>query len=806
MQLLSTLRRYYYLPFKLILFFGLVHANDQQLPLEVLPNQADLVNAIPAEQLALFQEHIKKQMDDNALLINSAINASLEQLNMIHMMLSVLSNIIEDEKIPVHPSSLNFIKEISHVVQFIQKDKHININPHIAFHLLRINHSIMRNVIACLKNKPFTPSFLELMAKINEKPIDNLTQEHLKKGLVINSKLFERFKRAVDNVGLSKFNILCRRLDNTIGQFEREHDVLRRSTGTLCGISAITLFNWYFCPDFFQRNAPSLIQNALGETPLYESGTLRNADELGIVGKLAVALREHHHQTVGFLSISSALTYGYLYEEYQKKFLPFISKWYHAARNYGLGGAYKKEAFKVLDIIGSDVTFDDLIGMEEVKNQFEEILKYLEGPESLDRINATPPKGILMSGPTRSGKSFAAMALCGEYFRRMKRKGETPKNFKFLPITYSDFKEYGIEGVLKLVRTCAPCIVFIDEIDLLDLQRKGQNERLSEFLISMSGALAKIDPKNQIIIIAATNRPQHLDDALVQPGRFGKRILLDYPSHAHRKEFFKRKLNKLSLDIDFFDLDSLGYRTEGASYGALEMALSSAVLKAHLRNQGVTQEHLEAAIDECVHRIAANNDHVIPPHEKEILAAHFAGHALGLMLLDSYTKVAMVSIQPVVPIIKEKIMGMHLYQDQEMEEPKMKYGTIATYKQEESVRLETREEKLKNICYLVAGFVAEELLVGSCGYSCHHEDTQRALSIAQSITFEGLDPNSRTLPKEAKNKRFIAAEKLVEECKEKMRQLFTPHTRELQLLVTALKERPVLNAAEITQILHSSNK
>lgn len=739
-----------------------------------------------------------------AEMAEKTITDSLEQLNMIHMMLSVLSNIINNEKIPVQPGALDFIKEASYYVQQIQHERFIEMDFSVAVSLLEVNQRIMKNMIDCLNNRKFQHSFLELMTAESKRGPVSLSPATLHKSSKANKELFEKFKSKVDDIGLSKLNKFFRRLDNTIGKFSRDHAVVDR--GLLGGsiVTLGTLLYWRLYNDSFEKTFPWLHKNVFGPAPIFDIDThgnrVYNYANFKIIGKIDATIEQHWRQSIPLITIFGLFASSRLSDEYTKNFAPWFAKKATWLFNTLKGGAYIKEALKAADV-ASDITFDDLVGTEEAKEAFKAVLKYLEGPEPFDRINAAPNKGWLIVGPTRSGKSRLIQALCGEIAARQKARGQTPDEFKFLPITIADINQYSISHLLDLVKKCAPCIVFIDEIDLLDLQRKGQNDRLSQFLTSMSGALDRVDPKNQVIIIGATNRPQHLDKALIQPGRFGKIISLEYPTHENRKEFFRRKLDKLSLDIQFFDLDALAHRTAGASYGALEMAVGTAVLKARLHNQGVTQQHLEAAIDECVHHILDNCRHVVPEHEKEILAAHFAAHALILSLIETDLKISMVSLQAVTPEIKERMMGIHLYQEHEMEEPKLSFGTIATYNEHETINLQTKESKLNTIRYLLAGFIGEELLVGSCGYSCHKADMEQALAIAQSITFEGIDPKSQTLSKTAKAKRFAAAEELLEMCKAEIRELLSANIDTLRTVSDTLKERKSLNSTELAEVI-----
>ena len=171
------------------------------------------------------------------------------------------------------------------------------------------------------------------------------------------------------------------------------------------------------------------------------------------------------------------------------------------------------------------------------------------------------------------------------------------------------------------------------------------------------------------------------------------------------------------------------------------MLIDNALLKARIRNESLTQKHIDEILEEDVYHIIPNNTKLIPQHEKEIVSAHIAGQAITLTLLNINTKLSKATIKQVMTDIKEEAMGMHLWGDKDKKEQKrFEYGKLFTHHEQDSINLSSRDEKIKLCTYHLAGFVGEEILLGSCGYSCHaEEDKSNALKIAQSIVLEGLD-------------------------------------------------------------------
>ena len=228
----------------------------------------------------------------------------------------------------------------------------------------------------------------------------------------------------------------------------------------------------------------------------------------------------------GLLPLKCVLLWCYgedLNKKWSYDIKPEITKKVKAFHYRLMGGAYIARADK-LDEIKAEVTFDDLVGLDHVKEYFKLLVDYLENPEMYDRRKLTPQKGCLLVGPTRTGKTHSVSALHGEIKRMLKRTGQPGKfSFMEIPAVYLNDPDIGIRRLIYMLQANAPCIAFIDEIDLINLQRTGKNIELSEFLTALSGILDETDPQKQVILIAATNKPESLDTALRQPGRFGKR-------------------------------------------------------------------------------------------------------------------------------------------------------------------------------------------------------------------------------------------------------------------------------------------
>ena len=281
-----------------------------------------------------------------------------------------------------------------------------------------------------------------------------------------------------------------------------------------------------------------------------------------------------------------------------------------------------------------DITLDDprLIGLESQIKQMRNIVQYIADPESYDRSNSNLEKGILLTGPSRSGKTLLAEAVGGTRNEIQRAKGDS-KRFKFSTIKWDDIRwtPDGIKTIIKDAKADAPKVLFIDEIHNLPLQTKdGAGEVLTQFLTMTEVLLGE-----SVIVLAATNRVYLLDDALLKPGRFGLVINFEEPTFANRKKFFEVYFKENAIDAREFDIESLARQTAGASYGDLVSLFKNARFAARQDGRSVNQNDFLQKIYRQIYRIQL--DRVLPLNddEKRLIAVHQAGHAFLYMLYES---------------------------------------------------------------------------------------------------------------------------------------------------------------------------
>ncbi len=290
------------------------------------------------------------------------------------------------------------------------------------------------------------------------------------------------------------------------------------------------------------------------------------------------------------------------------------------------------------------VTFADVAGADEAKEELEEVVEFLKQPKKFTEIGAKIPKGVLLFGPPGTGKTLLARAIAGE--------AEVP----FFSISGSDFVEMfvgvgasRVRDLFEQAKKSAPCIVFIDEIDAVGRQRGaglggGHDEReqtLNQLLVEMDG----FAPNESIIIIAATNRPDILDPALLRPGRFDRQVTVDRPDVVGRKEILKVHIKGKPL-ADDVDLDVLARRTPGFTGADLANLINeAALLAARFNKKVVSMSELENAIERVIAG-PEKKSKVISDDEKKLVSFHEAGHAVVGYLLPNTDPVHKVSIIP----------------------------------------------------------------------------------------------------------------------------------------------------------------
>ncbi len=386
--------------------------------------------------------------------------------------------------------------------------------------------------------------------------------------------------------------------------------------------------------------------------------------------------------------------------------------WYFMMNKQGGGGGSPMQFGKARAKLATDdkrkVTFGDVAGADEEKAELQEIVEFLKNPTKFMEIGARIPKGVLLVGPPGTGKTLIARAVAGE------------AGVPFLSISGSDFVELyvgvgasRVRDLFEQAKKNAPAIVFIDEIDAVGRQRGaglggGHDEReqtLNQLLVEMDGFGAN----EGVIIIAATNRPDILDRALLRPGRFDRQVYVGAPDVKGREAILKIHARNKQFDPDV-KLDSIAKTTSGFTGADLENLLNEAALLAARRNKRlITQEEVEEALLKVVMGVEKKT-HIITDKDKKLTAYHEAGHAICFKVLETQDPVHHVTIIP-------RSSGA---------------GGFTMPLPQEDQAYRTRTYMRENIVVCLGGRVAEKLVLGEISTGAS-QDIQQATNIARAM-------------------------------------------------------------------------
>ncbi len=448
------------------------------------------------------------------------------------------------------------------------------------------------------------------------------------------------------------------------------------------------------------------------------------------------------------------------------------------------------------------VTFDDVAGLDEAKQEVAEIVDFLKHPKRFVELGAKIPKGILLVGPPGTGKTLLARAIAGE------------AGVPFFSVSGSDFVEMfvgvgaaRVRDMFENAKKNAPCIVFIDEIDAVGRQRGaglggGHDEReqtLNQLLVDMDG----FEPNSGIIVLAATNRPDVLDPALLRPGRFDRQILVDKPDVEGRAEILKIHARNKPLANDV-DLQVLARRTPGFTGADLENLMNeAAILAARKNKKRISMLECEEAIDRVLMG-PERKKRVISDRDKEVFAYHEAGHAVVARFLDKMDPVHKVSI------ISRGLAGG--------------YTMVLPI---EDKYVTTKSELLDYLAYALGGRAAEELVFNEVSTGAQN-DIERATKLARKmITEYGMSEElgpmtfghghedqiflGRDISRDRNYSEQVAAKidletrNIIENAYKRAKEILNEHRTELERVVKGLIEKETLDKEEFEAIIQGNS-
>lgn len=465
-----------------------------------------------------------------------------------------------------------------------------------------------------------------------------------------------------------------------------------------------------------------------------------------------------------------------------------------AVGKMGTGGMGKSNA-KIYVEKGTGVTFADVAGQDEAKESLNEIIDFLHNPEKYRKIGAKQPKGALLVGPPGTGKTLLARAVAGE------------ANVTFMSLSGSDFEEMfvgvGASRVRELFKTAqenAPCIVFIDELDAVGQKRDnrfGTNDQtLNQLLSEMDG----FDSSKGVVILGATNRPEVLDKALLRPGRFDRRIIVENPDLNGRIAVLQVHIKNVKQGPDI-DLKKIALATSGASGADLANIVNEAALRAvRMGRSEILQEDLMESV-EVVIAGKEKKDRIMSDREKKIVAFHEVGHALAAALQKNAQPVQKITIIP-------RTMGSLGYTMQMPEEERY---------------LMSKEEIIAKITVYLAGRSAEEIEFGSVTTGASN-DIEMATKLARNmISLYGMSDKFDMMALESVQNQYLSGDKVaivgektiaeldaevlavIKACHEEARKMLSENKEALEEIAMFLYERENISGEEFMEIFRKYN-
>ena len=549
-----------------------------------------------------------------------------------------------------------------------------------------------------------------------------------------------------------------------------------------------------------EAQAGSVVQELHGQYRSDDTDTLRSfKTKVLYTDQLDVLIREHCERRV----VRQANNYlpGLLYSLLPILVLVLLMSFVYsrAMRSAGRGALqFGKSRAKMLNPSMEKVTFNDVVGIEEAKEDVQEIVEYLKNPAHFRRLGGRIPRGVLMVGPPGTGKTLLAKAIAGE--------AEVP----FFSISGSDFVEMFVGVGASRVRDmfeegkkCAPCLIFIDEIDSVGRSRfsgigGGHDEReqtLNALLVEMDG----FEPNSGVIVLAATNRPDVLDPALLRPGRFDRQIAIDLPDLQGRLAILNVHAKKIAIDPEA-DMRIIARGTPGFSGADLANLINEAALLATRRNlDKVGLPELEESRDK-VRWGKERRSRRIDEKDRRLTAYHEAGHALVGMFCENAAPLHKITIIP---------RGVAYM------------GATMHLPEQDQVHL-SRKELLDHIAVCVGGRMAEEMIFDDVTTGASMDITQ-ATNIARKMVcqwgmsqkmgfinyagtsehvFLGRDiVRGENHGQETAREIDLEVRMIIDDAYERVREILTTNIDKLKLLAETLLEKETMNAEEVYTLL-----
>lgn len=761
-------------------------------------------DALDAQDV-LGEHHAHSKKEISAL--DRTNDQVLKQLCTVDAILEELALFINNQslKVPNASTALDAIKQARALIESRKYDRG-EVTEKSIYDLLSLNKYLIGHVRTMISSDFNTILALDEAIYATRTKRD-VTFEELDEKYKDNEKILKSLKAESQSAGLKGYHLFFRAIEP---YWTKTLDGGRRIAWPLLSgfLATIALQQADLLPTWFDFKISNDMYfygdrwSAKKENGIPEQPDPKFGGRIGLISNLYHGINPFVTNTLVLSIAGLAGLYGMSdFKKMKKAASDLLTK----TGNFLLGKKETKQRNE-LTHVEPKYTFADVIGQQEIKEDLSIIVRYFEDPQGIDNRGLKLEKGYLFTGKTRSGKSFMAEALAGEIRAALKRAGKDEKAFKFIIAPAEILRQMGgFHLCMEHARRHAPCILFIDEIHLLDLQAGKNNALLGEFLTELSGCMSN-DPESKVFVIAATNHEDALDKALRQSGRLSKEIRFEYPTYADRRAFivniFERRTINVQSDKWARAINQLARETEDCTYEDIRKIIEGAFITAKIKGEAIDADHLNHSFDRNIRGIIPVHDREISEQERQIAAAHQAGYVLATRILAPQVSIVKVTTLPIQEGIKERSLWSQW--NDKGDDPKndrIIYGKMFTYGKKMRDMLVTTQEQLNACIIALSGYAAGNVQLGAANNSSAYlpEKRQEAFDIAKMTIAKGIKVDD--FNDSLKNEFLKRAMALRSACETKAALLMEQNKEALNAVYTALLKHSTLTGKAIDTIL-----
>ncbi len=554
-------------------------------------------------------------------------------------------------------------------------------------------------------------------------------------------------------------------------------------------------------PGAFYSNSPTTLTPKVTIASSHDGSALAK----GILGKLTESIGwivdPGIGGSLGFNLGLGALLAKYIYEDIAtlKKDIPLLASYTHAL----LTG--NKDALKGAVEIPEE-TFDDVVGREGIKSQLQLFIDFIVNPKQMTDAGIKLPRGILLAGEPQTGKTFMVKAMAGELTKALKATGKT-ETVKLFTVSLDFLLKEGFSKLMWVAEHMAPCIIFCDEFDMMQLQRTGDTKNLAEALTVLGGASATADLDKFVLFMAATNKPENIDYALRADGRLSVKLYFENPNFADRKEYLTRFFTKKLINYSSFDLNGLVQETENCSYGTIDTLAQSIIALASQDNENVSQKHIDKALNTCVKNIIYDG-YDVPEDKRHAIAVRFATKTLTALLLHPEKEFVLSTILKKNNPVKEQL-SINNFNDTQETNKGVSIGGIFCYNTTDTAGIVSNNELLKECLIHLAGTIGQQVV--NLDYVNYADDEKLAYNLVLKMmqldhllqkTSAITGTAQETLPEAVKEQKLQQAYTIIAECKKMLRTLLASYKDEIESIALMLEKKQIIRKNDILPLLH----